>query len=138
VAVASLRPARGQRSAARFAPNETLQRKVRTRSFAWARDLDASLKNCLNAVEGFLADKRLEVATARDPEFRHVNQARVQPIGEHSAETLGIHREAATCAQAEARDGIKHFLFGEPAGRELLEGPRHQRAAFRVGNEALS
>ena len=136
--VSFLGPTRGQRPAACLTTNKTFQREVGPRSLTRAGHLHASFSNCLNAVERFFADECLKIATPRHAEFPNMDQTGVQAIREHSAEALGIHREAAACAKAETRDGVEHFLFRETARREFLEGSRNQRAALRIRNQTLS
>ncbi|HEY1302907.1 MAG TPA: hypothetical protein VGF24_05130 [Vicinamibacterales bacterium] len=62
MAVPALRPAARQRTAARLAPDESPERKIRMMPRSWPCDDDAAIENRLHAIERGLVDQRLEIA----------------------------------------------------------------------------
>jgi hypothetical protein len=62
LAVPALRPAAGERPAARLAAHEATQREVRVIALSRTGHDDAAIEDSLSAIERGLVDQRLEVA----------------------------------------------------------------------------
>lgn len=93
----------------------------------------------LDSIEGVLADERLEVPTlAAHPVLGHVHDARVELMAEQHPDRLRAERLAAPATQTPRRHLLQQLLLREPPGGVLLEGPSHERRAFRVGHQALA
>jgi hypothetical protein len=96
VVAPSLRPARRQRLAARFAAHLPPERKIEIVSLTWRRDFEPAVQDCLDTVEDLLTDKRFEVAACRDAEIRHVDLRDIRAIAQHSIERLQRDRPTAS------------------------------------------
>src|SRR4029453_16867511 len=75
LAVPALRPAAGERPAARLAAHEAAQREVRVIALSRTGHDDAAIENSLSAIERSLVDQRLEVAAGGHPTVRALTPA---------------------------------------------------------------
>jgi hypothetical protein len=137
VAVASLRPAAGERATAHLAAHETAQRKLGMIPLSRAGDNDAPVEHGLRTVERRLIHDRLKIALCRDAVVRALDLPDVDRVPHHLPEALWRQRQALPASQPRRSRARNHFLLREPSGRQVLERLLHQRRAIGIVNETL-
>lgn len=92
--------------------DEALQREIGTAAFVRRSHRHSALQDRLDSIERLLADERLEITSPGHTELGNLDEARVKPIQSSRAKLCGFERQAASRAQAKARDSGEDLFLG--------------------------